>query len=71
VDLYLLLDHLSLKEMLALYRQKYPQNSDFFILRSLTYFEDADQNADPELLTEFNWKAIKEKIIKEVRMMVK
>lgn len=71
VDLYLLLDYLSLNEMLILYHQKYPQNSDFFVLRSLTYFEDAEQNEDPEMLTEYNWQAIKEKIIEEVSKIVK
>jgi len=70
VDLYLLLNHLSLNEMLTLYHQKYPQNSDFFVLRSLTYFEDAEHNADPEMLTEYNWQTIKEKIIKEVSRIV-
>jgi hypothetical protein len=70
VDLYLLLNHLSLNEMLTLYHQKYPQNSDFFVLRSLTYFEDAEHNADPEMLTEYNWQTIKEKIIEEVSRIV-
>lgn len=71
VDLYLLLNYFSLNEMLILYHQKYPQNSDFFVLRSLTYFEDAEQNEDPEMLTEYNWQAIKEKIIEEVSKIVK
>ena len=70
VDVYLLLNYLSLNEMLTLYSKKYPQSSDFFVLRSLTYFEDADQNADPEMLIKYNWQTIKKKIIKEVSKIV-
>ena len=70
VDVSLLLNYLSLNEMLTLYNKKYPQSSDFFVLRSLTYFEDAEQNADPEMLAEYNWQTIKEKIIDEVSKIV-
>jgi predicted nucleotidyltransferase component of viral defense system len=70
VDLDLLLNHLSLSEMLNLYRQKYSQDSDFFVLRSLTYFEDAEQNSDPEMLTAYNWETIKKTIIKAVSHLV-
>jgi predicted nucleotidyltransferase component of viral defense system len=59
VDIYVLLNHLSLSEMLNLYSQKYSQDSDFFVLRSLTYFEDAEQNSDPEMLTAYKWETIK------------
>jgi predicted nucleotidyltransferase component of viral defense system len=71
VDLYLLLKHLTLKEMMDLYSQKYPEDSDFQVLRSLTYFEDADNNTDPQMLVEYNWTAIKKTIIREVRQLVK
>ena len=41
VDIYVLLQHYSLGEILEFYKQKYPNYSIFRALRSLTYFEDA------------------------------
>ncbi|MEO6637234.1 MAG: nucleotidyl transferase AbiEii/AbiGii toxin family protein [Ginsengibacter sp.] len=70
VDLYLLLEHITLIEMMDLYSRKFPQSADFFVLRSLTYFEDADQNTDPEMLVPYNWNTIKETIIEEVSRIV-
>lgn len=70
VDLYLLMNRLSLTKMLSLYRQKYPQDSDFFVLRSLTYFEDAEQHSNPEMLVTYDWEVIKETIINEVKRLI-
>ena len=35
VDLYFLLQHFTLEQMIELYEKKYPQNSVFFVIRSL------------------------------------
>lgn len=70
IDLDLLLNHFSLSQMLAFYREKYGQESDFMVVKSLEYFDDADKNDDPIMLTPYNWEAIKERITAEVRKLV-
>ena len=42
IDMYFLLKHYSLSEILQFYKRKYPEHSEFVALRSLTYFEDAE-----------------------------
>lgn len=65
IDLYFLLQEFSLKEMIAFYNRKYPDGSEFLVLKSLTYFEDADLQPGPEMYVDFSWNRCKEKIIME------
>nr|WP_228412683.1 hypothetical protein [Chryseobacterium sp. SC28] len=65
IDLFFLLKEFSLEEMINFYRQKYTQHSEFGMLKSITYFEDADQENEPEMLVEFDWEHAKEKIKEE------
>jgi hypothetical protein len=62
VDIYALLQHFSLKEMLNLYEQKYPNCSIFNVVRSLCYFEDAETNPMPKMFVETDWGEIKSTI---------
>ena len=66
VDLYFLLNHLGLKEMLDLYLQKYHDGSTFLVLKSLVYFDDAEKEELPRMLIPVTWQNIKKKIKKEV-----
>lgn len=50
IDIYFLLKYFSLKQILTFYSQKYPENSEFRALMSLTYFDDADPQISPEML---------------------
>jgi hypothetical protein len=61
VDIYLffLLRHFSLNQMLGFYSQKYSDSSEFLVLKSLAYFEDADTDEDPVMLKTGNWLKIK------------
>ena len=66
-DIYFLLNHLSLENMISLFRQKFQIYDDFVVLKSLTYFEDAENEPDPILLQEkLNWEKIKAIIKDEV-----
>lgn len=71
VDIYFLLQHYSLSQMLDFYAQKYPNHSFFRALLSLTYFDDAEQQAMPKMLTNVNWEEIKHTITKEVSKLQK
>jgi predicted nucleotidyltransferase component of viral defense system len=66
VDLYFLLQHFSLNQMLNLYSKKYTDGSLFNVIRSLTYFVDAENNEMPEMFINANWEDIKSEIRKQV-----
>ena len=59
VDLYFLLKHYTLKEILNFYMQKYDDASMFMALRSLAYFDDANENEQPEMIIPANWDEVK------------
>jgi hypothetical protein len=65
IDIYFLLQQYPLKEMMNFYNKKYADGSDFLVLKSLTYFEDAEQEQEPVMLTNINWKTIKETVLQK------
>lgn len=66
VDIYFLLQHYSLNEILGFYQKKYPENSIFRALMSLTYFDDAEKQIMPKMFAPESWNDMKAYIIKEV-----
>lgn len=66
IDMYFLLKHYSLDEILLFYKRKYPEHSEFVALRSLTYFEDAESFAMPKMYASFDWEDLKRSIIAAV-----
>ena len=56
----------SLKEMLGFYNQKYFDGSAYLVLKSLTYFEDAENDPDVEMLAKVSWDEVKQYILKSV-----
>jgi len=71
VDLFFLLQTFSLNEMLAFYNQKYHDGSEFLVLKSLSYFEDADKDEDPLMLDKFDWNKMKVSIKKCLAVYLK
>lgn len=59
IDLYFLLRQFSLKELLELYLQKYPDGSLFIALKSLSYFEDAEADPMPVMFEHIEWTDVK------------
>ena len=49
IDIFFLLQHYSLEELLGFYQQKYPEHSIFRALMSLTYFIDAEEQNMPTM----------------------
>ena len=68
IDMYMLLQHYSLKEIIAFYQQKYPNYSIFRALRSLTYFEDAEDQFMPRMFIEDTWEDMKLYITNQVKL---
>ena len=66
-DLEALLQHFTLPQMLDFFTQKYPRAGLWHLIRSLTYFHDAD-NEQIEILDlqGRSWEAVKERIISAV-----
>ncbi|MCX6233084.1 MAG: nucleotidyl transferase AbiEii/AbiGii toxin family protein [Bacteroidetes bacterium] len=67
IDLFFLLNEYSMKEMINFYNQKYPDGSEFLVIKSLTYFDDAEQDISPAILKTIQWEEVKSKIVSEVK----
>ena len=67
IDLFVLLQHYSLAEILDFYRQKYPEFSEYRALLSMTYFEDAEMQDMPRMFIDTPWTEMKSSIIKVVK----
>ena len=52
IDVYYLLEHFSMDEMISFYTTKYPRFNPLIALRSVNYFEDIDPAIDPPKLKE-------------------
>jgi len=63
IDIYFLLNEFSIKEMIGFYLQKYPDGSEFMVRKSLTYFDDADNEEAPIMFQTITWKEIKKTIL--------
>jgi len=67
VDLFVLLKKYSLQELLDFFNKKYKKYNYnmLHILKSLSYFYDADVNIEPKYIIPINWEEVK-KFIKNV-----
>ena len=70
VDIYFLLQQFSIFQIMDFYHQKYPDFNDFIAVKSLTYFDDAEQAPMPVMHDETSWETMKELIIKCVKRLV-
>lgn len=61
-DLYFLLEKYSIQEMISFFNKKFADGSEFMVLKSLHYFDDADLEEMPEMTSPIDWEKIKAKI---------
>lgn len=66
IDIFFLLQKYSLREMLNLYNKKYFDGSEYLVIKSLTYFDDADKDNGLEMLIDISWERVKKRILDEV-----
>ena len=66
-DIAALLDKYPLEEMLKIFKHKFPQVDTGFIIHSLTDFEKADAEPDPDAFINKTWDEIKLQLTMEVR----
>jgi len=69
-DLHELLNHYSFDQMFSFYHERYPQNSNMMILKSIPYFVEADKDFDPYSFKEITWKKIKKDILKKFNLYI-
>jgi hypothetical protein len=67
IDIFYILKQYSLKEIIDFYLLKYDEKSPFFVLKSIIYFEDAEDEPMPETKENISWESIKETIRDAVR----
>lgn len=65
IDLYFLMNDFTLKQMLGFYKEKYFDGSEFMVIKSLSYFEEANEQPQPKMFLDFNWETCKKKILKK------
>ncbi len=66
VDMYYLLQHFTMPEILQLYEQKFPAASRFRAMMCMTYFVDAEKAEMPRMLIDnVSWEDMKEHIRQE------
>lgn len=72
-DIYYLLEQMSLQDFLAAVYQKYPwyEENNQIVLKSLTYFEEAETDDEIGRITIFDksvtWERVKDRLLKAVR----
>ena len=71
VDFYFLLKLFSFDELINFYVQKYSDAQLFTTLKSLTYFNDAEQDPMPLMISSLNWEDVKSLIVAEVGIFLK
>ena len=72
IDIHALMQkHKTLRQMLSLYKKKFPEADLFPVLRGLSYFDDADKERMPRMLWKLSWDAIKKEVMKELGAYLK
>ena len=68
IDLYFLLGKYSLKDLIAFFEKKFSaiKYNKMHILKSLVFFDDAQDEPMPIMLASCDWENVKEKISREV-----
>lgn len=71
-DIYFLLQQMALEEILKLYQQKFDHQTLFHVIKSLTYFEDAEEQPDPIVFdSKITWEKVKAETAKAVQQLYK
>lgn len=63
IDLYFLLQKYTMQQMIAFYNKKYKDGSEFMVIKSLNYFDDAEKEELPIMFKNIDWQTIKTTIL--------
>jgi Nucleotidyl transferase AbiEii toxin, Type IV TA system len=70
-DIAVMLQQFELEEMLRIFKNKFPKIDTGYIVHSLTDFEKADSDLDPEIQIDISWDEIKGRLAREVKKYTK
>jgi len=72
IDLYFLLRHYSLQEITLFCEQKFPHTNLYHTCRSLTYFDEVENDMEPVILLkdQVSWDKVKQTILQESRKIL-
>ncbi len=59
-----------LQDYFDLLPRKYPQSNEYLILKSLTFFQDAEQEPMPHMLEPFDWEECKAFIVRAAHAII-
>ncbi len=68
-DIHALLQQRPLPDLVSCFARKYADSEPFMLVRSLTYFDDAELDPDPVSLVGQDWPAVKSGILAAVRSL--
>jgi hypothetical protein len=69
-DMYYLFQKFGLTEILTWYNLMFNHSTSFHVLRSLTYFEDAELTEEPIVFDKkLTWQKVKESIVQETQKL--
>lgn len=69
-DLFFLLQTYTLRNLFDAYNAKYRDGSEFLVLKSVTYFEDAEEDDIPAVFdTSLSWELVKRTIEREAKKL--
>jgi len=63
IDIAALLEEYSLKELLGFHEKKFPQTDLLTVVKSLTWFDEAEAEPDPKFLHQQTWESVKSTIL--------
>lgn len=67
IDLYFILKYHPLEEVIKFYNDKFPDGSEFLVLKSLSYFNDAELEPMPKMIHPIEWEIIKRDVLSVVK----
>ena len=68
IDIYFLLQKYNLRQLMDFYNKKYYDGSEYMVLKSLTYFEDAEEDHQVKMIHKISWGRIKKFILDAVNI---
>lgn len=67
IDIYFILQKYEIGHLLKFYEEKYRDGSIFQVLRSLAYYDDAEEEPMPKMLIKVAWEEVKATILNKLK----
>ena len=71
IDIYFLLQSFDLPQMLNWYLEKYPNTNLIMVLKSLTFFSDAEEQLMPRMAEPLDWNTVKSTLKNKIEKYIK